>query len=259
MPEVPFPERLPRRRRKHRVAEVSKQVVGLSFKVDSEGNETEPKAVEVPLVDRSATPTPQTSELPSEPTSTQPTTPSAPKQQVSTHARQASRPVVPVVPVVPIVPSSPSAQKRDQAATEKPTETPKSDEQKEPETSTQPTNGNEEPEVKAAPPPRAAPKSWADLVRTKKSTAASNSAVASSGIGGLSTPKNESLADVINSLGSEAELHSNKISFVEPRGLVNTGNMCYMNSVSLFLETCFLDGSSYLADFTSSHLLRSFL
>jgi len=30
-----------------------------------------------------------------------------------------------------------------------------------------------------------------------------------------------------------ATVRDGKLAFIEPRGLVNTGNMCYMNSVSL--------------------------
>jgi ubiquitin carboxyl-terminal hydrolase 10 len=44
--------------------------------------------------------------------------------------------------------------------------------------------------------------------------------------------KSASLVDVLSNLGTDVEEYSNKIAFVEPRGLVNTGNMCYMNSVS---------------------------
>jgi hypothetical protein len=80
--------------------------------------------------------------------------------------------------------------------------------------------------------PRAAPKSWADLVRSKaQPRGASQTAGVSAESGGLQVPRSESIVDVLNSLGSDVEQYGDKIAFLEPRGLVNTGNMCYMNSV----------------------------
>lgn len=102
----------------------------------------------------------------------------------------------------------------------------------EPKNASESTQASSEEVTKPASPPRAAPKSWADLVRSKalaKSAAASGAPSAVSN--GLVKPKNESLADVLTSLGNDASQYSDKIAFLEPRGLVNTGNMCYMNSV----------------------------
>ena len=50
---------------------------------------------------------------------------------------------------------------------------------------------------------------------------------------GVLPTKTESLADALSSYSVESIRDSSKISFLEPRGLVNTGNMCYMNSVRL--------------------------
>lgn len=44
------------------------------------------------------------------------------------------------------------------------------------------------------------------------------------------------MVDVLNSLGANVDQYSEKIAFLEPRGLVNTGNMCYMNSVRFRFE-----------------------
>ena len=83
---------------------------------------------------------------------------------------------------------------------------------------------------------RTVPKSWADLVRSKASAAAisttsqeSTQNNSSNGYGA----KSSSLAEALNSFSVKQSKESHKIAFLEPRGLVNTGNMCYMNSVSL--------------------------
>jgi len=46
---------------------------------------------------------------------------------------------------------------------------------------------------------------------------------------------------------------------LEPRGLVNTGNMCYMNSVSAFSSLIYITGTDKLQGFASSRLLCSIL
>lgn len=94
------------------------------------------------------------------------------------------------------------------------------------------TQANSEEAAKPTSPARVAPKSWADLVRSKalaKSAAASSAPSAMSN--GVVKPKSETLADVLTSLGDDVSQYSDKVAFLEPRGLVNTGNMCYMNSV----------------------------
>ncbi|EEP78397.1 conserved hypothetical protein [Uncinocarpus reesii 1704] len=243
VPEVPFPQRSSRRRRKPRV---TTQSVALSFKANDATNEPPKTTSELvsPLPERSVTPTPTTSHPPSEPASTQPTTPlSAANPQAAIHTRQtsqtnASRPIVPIIPVVPIVPTSPVVPKQGQQVTRKPNGSAKPSGSKDTDEPTQPNESKiEKQDASIVPPPRLQPKSWADLVRTKKSTTAHN-VVSSSGTSGLAPSKTESLVDVINSLGSDVDLYNNKITFIEPRGLVNTGNMCYMNSILQVLIFC---------------------
>ena len=79
------------------------------------------------------------------------------------------------------------------------------------------------------PPP---PKSWAELVKRQASQKAGNSASLTSNepnTNGAGNPKTGSLGEVLQSFSVPSD---SKLSFLEPRGLVNTGNMCYMNSVS---------------------------
>lgn len=88
----------------------------------------------------------------------------------------------------------------------------------------------------SSPPARAPPKSWADLVRTKATLPATTSALGEPGspahINGFSSLKAGSFVDVLSSFDASAPTENARIAFIEPRGLVNTGNMCYMNAVS---------------------------
>lgn len=91
-------------------------------------------------------------------------------------------------------------------------------------------------ETLSSPPVKAAPKSWADLVRTMGQNSTAKTAQATFD----SAPKTDtfvpgkagSLADALSSYSVKDSNENAKIAFLEPRGLVNTGNMCYMNSVS---------------------------
>jgi len=97
-------------------------------------------------------------------------------------------------------------------------------------------NGSVEDPSKPSPPKPAAPKSWAELLRTKNIPVAAQAPAATNGVAvtaATNTPaaaKSNTLADVLASFSVDAD---KKISFLEPRGLVNTGNLCYMNSVRL--------------------------
>jgi len=79
---------------------------------------------------------------------------------------------------------------------------------------------------------KAVAKSWAELVRSKNPVNLQSSSVnaTSHTMDSMSNKTSNSLAEVLNKY--QVESHD-KVSFVEPRGLVNTGNMCYMNSVRI--------------------------
>ncbi|KAK4990246.1 hypothetical protein LTR66_006858 [Elasticomyces elasticus] len=82
------------------------------------------------------------------------------------------------------------------------------------------------------------PKSWADLIRTKpiKSTAPLGDAVNTVPlINGSQVSKAASLGDMLKNYGVD---NDDRIAFLEPRGLVNTTNMCYMNSILQILVFC---------------------
>ena len=97
-------------------------------------------------------------------------------------------------------------------------------------------NSTKSVETVKSPPIKAAPKSWADLVRnTGQNTTAKIARVPSDSTtqtNGFAPGKAGSLADALSSYSVKENNENAKIGFLEPRGLVNTGNMCYMNSVS---------------------------
>lgn len=257
VPDSPFPAKIPRRRRKPRALETSAAAVQLPAKdsqkdTDATGESKTPAPEHNVASASSDFQTPITSHAPSETDSTQPTTPSSAavpssssRSQSTQSQAKTARPAVPIVPVVPIIPQSPSRPKRaSQDIARRGSTTPKSsaarpatevdDEPQTPTAGASTPENNEEPN-KEVPTSKPAPKSWADLVRTKGSQATGSSAanVPPAGTSGLGISKTSSLVDVLSNLGTNVEEYSNKIAFVEPRGLVNTGNMCYMNSVSI--------------------------
>lgn len=255
VPEKPFPPRAPHRRRNARSLQTSAVAVELPAKetqrrdnLASEQTQDpqQTKPSDAPATMPSEPQTPMTSHAPSETDSTHPTTPSSaapaqaparPQNQAQSQAKT-SKPAVPLVPVVPIVPQSPSTPRPQSKETPAQTSSAASDSAAATgNTATEPVKGEPAestaaPPEKAPSPPRAAPKSWADLVRSKAPPRAGQAGGASIEAGGVAAARTESLADVLNSLGPDVDQYGEKIAFLEPRGLVNTGNMCYMNSVS---------------------------
>lgn len=203
------------------------------------------------LHERPTLETPSTSHPPSEALSTQPTTPSsaATPQQTALKVSISGRPNVPAVPIIPAipnipVPSRPSKRTSMGAASDAVNAAIPSNADhlvNAVQAAAQVNGGAEDPAKSvegATSPVKVGPKSWADLVRTmgppsKKAPVASDAAAQTNG---SSTTRAGSLADALGSYSVKDSSESAKVAFLEPRGLVNTGNMCYMNSVSFFLE-----------------------
>jgi ubiquitin carboxyl-terminal hydrolase 10 len=84
----------------------------------------------------------------------------------------------------------------------------------------------------AAPKAWTTPKLWTGLFNPAAvtSTAASSESGLAAANSGFNKTNSESLAEALRSFAAVSP--DSKVAFLEPRGLVNTGNMCYMNSVS---------------------------
>ncbi|KAL4748007.1 hypothetical protein BDW72DRAFT_162357 [Aspergillus terricola var. indicus] len=238
IPDSPFPARAPRRQRKARNLQASSLSVELPAK---DGQRTYNEEPSKPQGTQTQTPsepqTPTLSAAPSVADSTQPTTPSSAVPSSSARQSKGSKAAVPVVPVVPVIPV-PNTPRRDKCDTGS-SETPKSASEVTNTPAEKPVAAAEEPAeskpVEAVKP--AAPKSWADLVRNKNLARNAASQSAPSGVVN-GVVKSQSVADVILNLGDDVSQYSDKVTFLEPRGLVNTGNMCYMNSVLQILVSC---------------------
>ncbi|KAI4692374.1 hypothetical protein J4E81_006788 [Alternaria sp. BMP 2799] len=164
--------------------------------------------------------------------------PAQPSATVKQHARNPTIPAVPRVPVKPI--QAPSAPSTTQQSVKSPAGIHQEHTQNGDTTATKPHTGPKSEETPKASPPRlAALKSWAELLRTKNTPAVAqpasfpNNTLAVSN--GPVVSNNITLAHVLASFSVDAET---KVSFIEPRGLVNTGNLCYMNSILQVLLFC---------------------
>ncbi|KAJ5343313.1 uncharacterized protein N7506_003137 [Penicillium brevicompactum] len=233
VPEQSFPARIPSRRRKGRVMQCSVELPSKDANNITEAPSYENKISQAPAQEASEPQTPTTSFQQSDTDSTQPTTPSSVAKSQG-HSKPSKQATAPVVPAVPHVPATPRRHARDSSSVA--SGTPKSTTAPTPAPAAE-TDSTTAPEAKSPITP-AAPKSWADLMRPSGSAKTPSAAAASSESTGLPTQKNENLAEVLSGLGEDVTQYSDKIAFLEPRGLVNTGNMCYMNSVLQILVSC---------------------
>lgn len=193
--------------------------------------------------------TPPTSQAPSEIDSEQPTTPSSVRPTTvpaHTHTRTATRHVVPIIPKIPV-----AAARKPSVVSQAPEVEKVSSQPAAPADSPSATTDSSQtvmgdivavdstlPQTEASPLAKVTPKSWADLVRTKAS--ASSASVTSPGVNGvlMSDSPNLSKTSSAEALRAFSVDSAAKFFFLKPRGLNNTGNMCYMNSVSETSHSC---------------------
>jgi ubiquitin carboxyl-terminal hydrolase 10 len=211
---------------------------------DKESSETlESAAASVPRPETPSTNQPASEEA----ASTTPTTPSSDQQssQIPTSTAQTTkslpRPIaVPIIPVIPKISarSSPTVTETSQKSPQEKVVKPAIDDSSPaPAVESEDASKPETEDASLTPGPVAAPKSWANLFKGPAPAVArtidSAQTSAQNSVSAVSfTKKNiESLSDALVSFNASAK--DAKIAFLEPRGLVNTGNMCYMNSVSL--------------------------
>lgn len=203
--------------------------------------------------------TPVTSQAPSDADSTQPTTPSSAAPQLGASRSQPAatlskfkvRPVVPIVPVIPAIPQIPIRPKNGQrvSVSAASTSTKVTGTAEVPLSAGDASSTAVQPGTEISPaladetattlplPTRAPPKSWADLVRTKSTLPVTSSTSGEPGstvqTNGFPFLKAGSIIDALSSFDASSPTEDAKMTFIEPRGLVNTGNMCYMNAVNL--------------------------
>lgn len=188
--------------------------------------------------------TPSTNHPQSEGTSsTTPTTPSSIQQTSTTAAGDitpvAAKPIKkPTVPAVPIISALPKSAPRDTSkqATDKAPEEVQSENPAVAITQedTQPVDNQVSTDGTTVESPQAwkTPKLWTGLFNANASaTAPPTSGSGVEAVSGNSKSNAESLVEALRSFNAVS--NDAKVSFLEPRGLVNTGNMCYMNSVSI--------------------------
>jgi ubiquitin carboxyl-terminal hydrolase 10 len=187
--------------------------------------------------------TPSNSQPPSEEApSTTPTTPASIsiQQQVSP-TRGDTTPVVtksthrPAVPIIPAVPKSVSRETR--AAPEKSVEATIADDVEDTEQKTVESEHVAEEKSEEVTPPTPAPKAWSQpkawggVFKTGSAVPTAPTDTSRAAVTSFGKTNAESLSEAVKTFSAEA--NDAKVAFLEPRGLVNTGNMCYMNSVSI--------------------------
>lgn len=80
-------------------------------------------------------------------------------------------------------------------------------------------------------PVRAPPKSWAELARRNAPPASATGTAANGAAPVVAADGRSKASSLAEAVRAFKVADATRVSFLEPRGLVNTGNMCYMNSV----------------------------
>ncbi|KAI1327232.1 cysteine proteinase [Xylariaceae sp. FL0255] len=244
VPDQPFPPRAAKGKRRRRgvagAQETPKpQVEKAKTEASQEVKSTQDEAAA--SEERIQTVTPST------PASAKPTSPTASVTSSNTN-KPSTRGAIPAVPVVPAMPkASPKDTKSLAGTDEKPSA--QAPAAQSPESSASASNQEQSSATTAEPgskpPAPAGPKLWSGLFQrsvpavTPSPTANSNeTTVLSNGVSGAGHFAKSNASSLAEALHAFSITSGHKIAFLEPRGLINTGNMCYMNSVLQVLIFC---------------------
>ncbi|POR39300.1 Putative ubiquitin carboxyl-terminal hydrolase 3 [Tolypocladium paradoxum] len=252
-PDVDFPTRAPRSRRRRKPLNADSAAVSLPTEQHGAAAEqVTPASVAPPHAasgDQPKGPSSDAKPAPSAPMAGSVQQPEAAVAASETAAHSDGRSPSSAVPVIPALPRPTSKTSSTDKAHEVSQTTDAGDKPA--------VNGAEPAEAEATddatvnPPVKAAPTSWANLFAKPSAKGAVNSA-GPNGTGALLNGGSSDAASAVSSSAfSKANANSlaeaihayrvdsgDKISFLEPRGLINTGNMCYMNSVLQVLMFC---------------------
>ncbi|KAG9647403.1 cysteine proteinase, partial [Aureobasidium melanogenum] len=249
-PGETFPPKASRRRRKRQDLTAGNDAVALpsrgaasTHEPAADATQSEASTVAAPSQLPSAQETPATSQAPSEVdagTAT-PSSTLAEAAKVTTPQSQAKKDTRSAVPIVPAVPAVPTTRPKTASSEVVPNAVSAAEQGVsgvEPAVAQPEASAETKPAEPATPAPKAAPKSWADLMRSKNSAVAAASSTVVNGTGpanGAVPSRASTLAGALKQFNVD---DNDKIAFLEPRGLVNTGNMCYMNSILQILVYC---------------------
>ncbi|TVY40797.1 putative ubiquitin carboxyl-terminal hydrolase [Lachnellula subtilissima] len=247
-PDLPWPTKRSRRRRKPTSEIPAESVKPPQNQLGKTLNTEETSSAETSDAAIPRPETPSTNHPQSEGTSsTTPTTPSSIQQTSATAdgditplaAKPTRKLTVPAVPIISALPKSAprdtSKQATHKVAEEVQSEHPAVDITQE---DTQAGN-NQGPTEETVVESQAwkTPKLWTGLFNPNASANAyPTSGSGAEAVSGNSKSNAESLVEALRSFSAVS--NDAKVSFLEPRGLVNTGNMCYMNSVLQVLVFC---------------------
>ncbi|KAI9743983.1 MAG: hypothetical protein M1818_002717 [Claussenomyces sp. TS43310] len=236
-------------RRKRKVLRITEEAVELPSIQSVHGVQNAAAPEESPATAPLRSETPSTSQPPSEEApSTTPTTPissqqtSAPQSNSATQLPAKGSRHAAAVPIVPIIPKQASHPSSAIAAAAEKTDPDEPSEEALQENLLSNAKDDAKTDIveskNATATASGPPRSWANLFKGSASAVASTSDANTSDTsqpntnGSFSKINNESLAEALHTFS--ASTRDAKLAFIEPRGLINTGNMCYMNSVLVF-------------------------